>query len=238
MSGLAAIFPRRLLAANLYFTLIVYAIFVVVVMGVAVAIGVLGDLESSVWERAVQAARWYVLVIGITVVRLYLPVYVAHGRTRREFAGQAAVFTLLFAPAVSALTALGYLLEGLVYRLGGWPHQIADRHLFGGPGQVPLVLAEYWAQYLVWVSAGVLLGAAFYRLSVGGVLLIPVAAVPVILVHSATDLIQALPIIGRLPMPDLPGTTGMAITAAIGGCVLVFALTWTFIRDMPIRNPG
>ncbi|MDF5757981.1 hypothetical protein [Spongiactinospora sp. TRM90649] len=237
MRGLSAVFPARLFAANVLFTLMAYVALVVVAAIIAVAIGLFGDLGASVWEQAIQASRWFVLVIGTVVVRTYLPVYVANGRTRREFFVHAAVFLFAFAPVATVLIMLGYLMETGLYGLGGWPRELSDRHLFGDLGQVPLVFAEYWSQYLVWVAVGAMAGAAFYRLYAGGILLIPVGAALIFSVHAATDLVHALPVIGRLPVLGLPATVPVAVGVGLAGFLIAIGLTWAFVRDIPIRNP-
>jgi hypothetical protein len=231
-------FPGRLLAANGMFALLIYVPFLVVIAAVAVGLAVFGDLSASVWEQAIQLIRWYMLFIGVYLIRTFMPVYIVHGQTRRGFAVHAVIFMLAFAPLTAGLVVLGYLLESGLYSLGGWPHALQDDHLFSSPGQVPLVLAEYWAQFLVWLGVGALLGAAFYRLSVGGVLLIPVAIALALPVQSATGKAEWLPFFGGLRFDPFTPSAGLAAATALGAFVLALGLLWAFLRDMPIKNPG
>ncbi|MGH3392096.1 MAG: hypothetical protein ACRDOO_24750, partial [Actinomadura sp.] len=117
-------FPTRLLAANTFFALLVWAGYFVVVTAITVGIAVFGTLSQSVWEQATQLPRWYALFVGVALVREYLPLYIAHGQTRRQFAAQAAVTVALLAPFLSVLLVVGYLLEKVLYGLAGWPQTL------------------------------------------------------------------------------------------------------------------
>jgi hypothetical protein len=77
---------------------------------ITVIIAVSGNLTQSVWEQAIQVIRWYSLFVGVTLVREHLPLYIAHGQTRRQFGAQATVTVALFAPFLSVLLVVGYLL--------------------------------------------------------------------------------------------------------------------------------
>ncbi|MFD0663972.1 hypothetical protein [Thermocatellispora tengchongensis] len=111
------------------------------------------------------------------------------------------------------------------------PQNLDRRHLFTDPLQVHLVLAEYSLQYLAWIAAGALVGAAFYRWEGGGLLVIPLGVVIVALGEAATG--DALPLIGErlgLALPQIPAV------AALGAALLGAALTWMIVRDVPVRN--
>ncbi|MCG5213661.1 hypothetical protein [Streptosporangium sp. KLBMP 9127] len=238
MSRGRLVFPSRLLLANLFVGGGLYLALLVVIACIALGIGTWGDLTSSVWEKAMQFPRWYALFVGVYLIRMFLPVYIAHGRTRRAFAGQAALFLLVFAPVLAVLMTLGYVLEGWLYGVGGWPHALSDEHLFAATGDLPLVFVEHWAHFMVWLAAGALLGAAFYRLGAGGVLLIPVAVALAVPLQSTVGAPRLIPLVsGRLALP-LPETTGMVVLTAAGAFLVALLLTWAFVRDMPIRNPA
>jgi hypothetical protein len=142
-------FPSRLLAANMWFALLLWAGFFLVVTVIAVGVAVFGTLTRSAWEMATQLPRWYALFVGAALVREYLPLYIAHGQTRRQFGAHAAVTVTLFAPFLSALLVIGYLLERVVYGLAGWPQALNRPHLFTAPTQVPLVFAEHLLEFAV-----------------------------------------------------------------------------------------
>ncbi|MFC4059402.1 hypothetical protein ACFOWE_13935 [Planomonospora corallina] len=230
-------FPTRLFAANAYFALLLFAGYVVVVAVIAAGVALFGTLSRSAWEAAVQLPRWYALFVGVALVREYLPMYVAHGQTRRQFGAQAAVTVALFAPFLSALITLGYLLETLVYGLADRPQILDKVHLFTEPTQVPLVFAEYLLEFVTWIVSGTFIGAGFYRWEGGGLLLIPVGIGLLLLNEGAvgTDHL-GLPFIGDRLALDLPHSLGLALGVGAATFVLGLALTWSIIRDMPIRN--
>ncbi|MBG0815940.1 hypothetical protein [Planomonospora sp. ID82291] len=232
-------FPTRLLAAHSYFALLLFAAYVAVVVVIAVGVDVFGTLNRSAWEAAVQLPRWYALFVGVSLVREYLPLYIAHGQTRRQFGVQAAVTVALFAPFLSALITVGYLLERAVYGLVGRPQVIDRVHLFTEPTQVPLVFAEYLVEFVAWIVVGAFIMAGFYRWQGGGLPLIPVGIGLWILVEGAIGKELRLPLIGdRLSAlsPDLPQSAGLALGVGLGIFVFGLALTWVIIRNAPLRN--
>ncbi|MEZ0075099.1 hypothetical protein [Planotetraspora sp. GP83] len=228
-------FPSRLLGANMLLALMVWAGYFLVVTAITVGIAVFGTLTGSVWESATQLTRWFALFIGVGLVREFLPLYIAHGQTRRQFGAQAAVTVTLFAPFLSALITAGYLLEKVLYGLAGWPHVLGRSHLFTEPAQVPLVFAEYLIEFLVWIVAGAFIGAGFYRWGGGGLLTIPVGVGLVVLANAAVGTDLRLPFIRNIGL-DLPQSPAMTVGVALGMFLLGLALTWAVIRDVPLRN--
>ncbi|MER5644296.1 hypothetical protein [Streptosporangium sp. NPDC002524] len=229
-------FPTRLLGAPLIYTALLWAGFYVLVVLLTVGVAMFGTLRISTWEVATQIPRWLALFLGVSLMREFLPLYIAHGQTRRQFGAQAAVTVVLYAPAFSALITLGYLLEALLYNLLDRPQTLMNAHLFSSPTQVPLIFTEYLVQGLAWMVAGALMGAAFYRWQAGGMLSLPFGVALVVLGESAIG--------GNLRLPffsstlGLPLTPGVATALAAGlGCLLLgLAMTWPLIRDVPLRN--
>ncbi|MCT9933190.1 hypothetical protein N5079_23550 [Planotetraspora sp. A-T 1434] len=228
-------FPSRLLAANMLFALMIWAGYFVVVTAITVGIAVFGRLTGSVWESATQLPQWFALFVGVALVRDWLPLYIAHGQTRRQFGAQAAVTVMLFAPFLAALLALGYLLEKVLYGLAGWPQALDRAHLFSEPTQVPLVFAEHLIELAAWILAGTFIGATFYRWDGGGLLTIPVGIGMVVLADAAIGTDLRLPFIRNLGL-HLPQSPAMTVGVAVGTFLLGLALTWAVIRDVPLRN--
>jgi flagellar biosynthesis protein FliQ len=225
-------FPRRLLAAHMWIGLLLWAGFVVVVTVITVGVATFGAVSQSAWETASQLPRWYALITAVSLVREYMPLYVAHGQTRRQFGAQAAVTVALFAPFLSALMVAGYLLETVLYGLMGWPQVLTDPHLFSEPTQVPLVFAEHVVEFLAWMVAGAFVGAGFYRWQVGGLFTIPFGGGLILLAEFSIR--TRLPFISdHIGVPHSPI---MTLGVGLGTFLLGLALTWFVVRDMPVRN--
>ncbi|GAA1004117.1 hypothetical protein Aple_086310 [Acrocarpospora pleiomorpha] len=231
-------FPTRLLAANLFFAALLWAGYLVLIALITLGISIFGEVSGSVWEPAGQLPRWYVLFTGVTLVREYLPMYIAHGQTRRQFGGQAAITIALFAPGVAALMTAGYLLENGLHALAGWPQGLSRPHLFASTSQVGLMFTEYTIEYLVWATAGALIGAGFYRWQGGGFLTIPVGVALVLVAAGATGTELRIPFVSRLFGFDVDLPPGLPVTLGVGLGVFLLglALTWPIIRDVPLRN--
>lgn len=210
----------------------------VAALAVTAVVSLRVEVRVSGWDVAVQVGRWFVGAIGVHLAAVYLPLYVTHGVTRRRVAGDMGVFALLYALIGAVCVAVGYLLEGLVYRLAGWEHGL-DGHLFGSPGQFHLVVVEYGAVFGVWLAAGALLGAGFYRSpGLGLVLLLPaVGAVLSVEAGIGAGYLAPPPLLRLAGLVD-PGPLGPAavVAAAVGLSAVLVAMAWFVVRDVPIRN--
>ncbi|HSK22496.1 MAG TPA: hypothetical protein VK906_04940 [Egicoccus sp.] len=210
----------------------------VAALTVTAAVSLRVDIRISGWDVAAQVARWFIGAIGVHLSAVYLPLYVTHGVTRRRAAADTAVFAGVYALLAAVLVALGFLLERLVYRLAGWEQRL-DAHLFDTPGQVHLVVLEYGAVFLVWLMAGALLGAGFYRRTSLGFVLIPPALGAAVLLEAGIGgaYLAPPPVLQLGGLLDL-GTFGpwQAVGTAIVLGALLGAATWLVVRDVPIRN--
>lgn len=210
----------------------------VVTLALTAVVSVRFDVRISGWDVAAQVGRWFVGAVGVHLTAVYLPLYVTHGLTRRRVAGDAAIFAALYALIGAMCVAVGYALESFVYRLAGWEHGL-DGHLFDSPAQAHLVVAEYGAAFLVYLAAGALLGAGFYRSpALGFALLVPaIAAVVAVEAGIGAGVLLPPPLLHLAGLAD-PGVLGP--TAVLGTAVALAALlgglTWPIVRDVPIRN--
>jgi hypothetical protein len=225
---------RLLLTTHLPFLALCWAGFAAAVVALTFALALRVDLDRSVWDPAVSVARWFALGYGVYFVNRLLPVYVAHGRTRREFAANLAVFLVVASAMVAALLALGLALEGLLYQAMGWPHRVDAERLYDAAGPYPLVLVSYWALMLTWATIGLLLGAGFYRSNGGELVAIALALAMVVVTGSAIGF-DGLPLLGSvvdLARVPLAGTLALCLAGLLPGV----AVTWAMVRDIPIRN--
>src|SRR5688572_422289 len=112
------------------FLWLIFVGFVALVIGV---VALFTDIRTSGWEKATQLPRWYAGAIGVYMTALYLPVYIAHGRTRREFLKQSPAAILVTTTVLALLMAIGFGIEYLAYRVAGWPQALSSTHLFDSP---------------------------------------------------------------------------------------------------------
>ncbi len=233
-----AVFRHRS-RADLGGGLVLWAGFLLFVLMVTAIVSGFRPVAVSGWDVASQLPRWYVGAFGVYLTAVYLPLYVAHGISRRRFAVQAAPLAVVFALVYGALMALGYLIERFVYRMFGWTQALTQAHLFDAPTQFGTIMLEFAAVFAVWIAAGGLVGAAFYRDPGLGILSIPVGLAMLGVIESATGpdmfafvgwLLAGLGISIEQATP-----TGAAMIAPVLVAV-GFALTWALVRDVPMRN--
>ncbi|MGH2534682.1 MAG: hypothetical protein ACRDJW_20680 [Thermomicrobiales bacterium] len=231
-------FPRRMLGDLIGLTLLSWAGFVVVIAAIIAGIAIFDTVDESVWESVAGAPPWYTAFIGGYVFHDLLPLYVAHGQTRRDFAVQATIFTVIFAAAAAVLMAVGFLLERVLYRVADWPQALSGDQLYSSPTDVPLILVEFWLVFLVWTAAGALIGAGFYRSNETGLFTLLPATVVIAAIGIAvgSDWGPFGALIDRVV--DEPGNLPLAASIAIGlgAFALTLATTWPLVRDIPIRT--
>jgi hypothetical protein len=224
---------RLLLATHLPFLLIVWVVFVGLVLALTIGIAIWGDITRSVWDPAVTVVRWFALGYGLFLVNRLLAVYVAHGRTRRDYLGSIAVFVAAAAAVLAALLTLGFTLEAILYRAMDWPHRVETQRVFDAPDQYPAIFVSYWAMLIVWTTIGLLLAAGFYRSGGGELLVIPVALAMAAVSGYAIGF-HALPFTGHvIELSNSPLATALGLCAA--ALVVGAALVWALVRDIPIR---
>ncbi|MFI6905911.1 hypothetical protein ACIBKY_31930 [Nonomuraea sp. NPDC050394] len=231
-------FPTRLLAANLWVAFFVWLAYLAIVIVITLAIHFFGNLTQSVWEQATQLPRWMVLFVGVAMVRQFLPLFIANGQTRRQFGFQAAITTALYTPFAALLMSAGYLVERLLYTIIGRPQTLERAHLFADPTQAPLVFVEYTVEFMAWIAAGMFVGAGFYRWQAGGLLTIPVGVGLVVLGLSAVGNRFGVPLSAFSIGFELSAGPLVALVMGLGTFALGLLLTWSVIRDTPLRNGG
>ena len=219
------------------------AVWIPFVLFVALVIGLVayfGEIRTSGWEKATQLPRWYAGAIGVYMTALYLPIYIAHGRTRREFLRQAPVAILVTTTVLAMLMAIGFAIEYVAYRMAGWPQTLSSTHLFESPTEFGLVFLEFWLAFVVWMVAGTFLGASFYRDPMLGFLMLPVALLAVTLVEGSLGgnaTVSALPpLLSLFDIIPQSGTVGRALATAAGCSAAGWLITWLVVRDLPVRT--
>jgi hypothetical protein len=203
---------------------------------IGTGIEVWGTPDRSIWAYADEPIRWVVLVMGLLVAPSLFRVMVAHGVTRRSFAIGSGLAIGLFALAVALYAVAGFLVERALYAAAGTPANVVESHLFDSTGQVHLVFAEYGLISAAYLVTGWLIGVAFQRYWLLGVVLLPVAMLPAVLVDSllGTRPDGWFPEQADLGTPDLP--LGVALLLAVGVVVLGLLGGHGYLHRVPLRQ--
>lgn len=231
-------FPRRFGSDVLALTLLSWLGLVLTALLIEVAVSIWGSIDESLWSHFSQLAAWYVLGMAGYITYVLLPMHVANGLTRREFAIQVALFLPVFALVSAALMTAGYGVERLFYALNDWPQAVSGSHLYSSSTDYGWIFVEFALIYLVWGAVGAVGGAAWYRSIKAGV---AVTAAGILLITIATAALASD--WGPLePFTDSIGVGESRLSFAWVApiCLATFgatlALLWVVIRDIPIRS--
>lgn len=226
---------RVLLSAHVGLSIILWLPAMVLSALILAGVGIWGTVDRSIWHYiAAQVPRWFALSLGVDAITTYLRLNLAHGRTRREFLRQLWPYFVGLAAAIAVLVTITYQLERGVFALLGWDHRLAEPAQFGGTGNILGILGTYTLMFLLWTAAGAMIAAGFTRNVLLGVVTIPIG----LLIVAPTEVvagINGVPLFNRLTdQLDFPMLTTIAVS--LGGGVLACAVTWSIVRDIPVRE--
>ncbi|OLB74005.1 MAG: hypothetical protein AUI14_24720 [Actinobacteria bacterium 13_2_20CM_2_71_6] len=220
---------RDLVAGHRLMAGLYWAIFAVVYAGLNIGFGLTHGVNTSVWQLSGgQVPRYFLSAVGILLTMLRLPVYVAHGVTRRQVILGGSVFAVLICALWTALTLLGYGIEYAVVvpRLPLYPVSL---------GQVPGLGVVVFLLDLAYLYSGWLLGSLFYRFGVrAGILLTPVAVLPSVGAEFALNVdwnSQPLHFALGNGAPALLASLLLGLVCVAVGAAAVYAV----LRTVPIR---
>jgi hypothetical protein len=77
------------------------------------------EVTQSVWDPIAGLSTWLLAFVGGYYLHTYVPMFVTHGRTRRESAIGAEVFGGVLVVLMAALATIGFALERALYAAGG-----------------------------------------------------------------------------------------------------------------------
>ncbi|GAB3654631.1 hypothetical protein [Glycomyces tarimensis] len=140
------------------------------------------SIEISAWYFAANSGNIFTAIVAGTFLAALLPTMIAQGLTRRELATSMGWFGLLWSLALGALTAAVFLAEHAVYEAFDWNQSIQGEPgdlALESVGDVIVFAAPYPLTYLLYFTAGALIGAASYRWDAGWLIIVP--AVPITL---------------------------------------------------------
>ncbi len=210
---------------------------IVAVMGFVALVAQFRTIEVSGWEAFSQIVPWFAAYFGGYLFYRWLPIYVTHGQTRREFYKQAAIVIATFASLIAIIITVGYLVEYGVYSFADWQRAAPEDHLFSTFRDGRLIFVDYWLTMLVWTVAGSLIGAAWYRSEALGVL----SLIPALALVSAMDIAVGAPfggpfnVLDRISLADSPDL-GIAVIVCAASLAIGAWLIWEIVSEVPIRN--
>jgi hypothetical protein len=162
----------------------------VVVTGIEVAIGVSGDLDTSVWQGAAAGwQRWPVLAAGVSAIATFAPMLVTNGVTRRQLARSAAATAGVVALLGAAFIVAGFLVEHLVFALADQAHHLGEGRDEVGRAVGAATLGRLFVEHALALAAAYVTGwqvaIGFYTRGVTwGALLILPSVVPLLVVEG------------------------------------------------------
>jgi hypothetical protein len=189
----------------------------------------LGGVDFSLWELITgHAAKYWLLVLGLTMVATNLKIFVANGVTRRDFLLGAGAFGLVAAVVFAALVPIGRAVESLLRNALG---VAANGYPGYSAGEAVRDFGHYAPGAIGWLLTGTLVAAGFYRFPWwAGLLLIIPFAVPLAIPETLLGLYAAPGIAERQVVPFAAGLA-LSLLAGVAGAVVLRRMT----RDVPIR---
>lgn len=206
-----------------------------IALAVVVASVVTGQFSGndlSLWELITgQAMKYWLLVLGVSVVTVHLKLYVANGVTRRAFLLGAGAFGLVTALIFAALVPIGRGFEALLRgAFGVAPNGYPDFSVGGALRD----FGHYAPGAIGWLVTGALVAAGFYCYSwwAGLLLLIPFV-VPLAVPETLLGLYAAADPPASHFVPFGAGLA-LSLLASAAGAIVLRLMT----RDVTIRPSG
>lgn len=218
---------RRLWRTTALFWLNVVVIWAIVV-AVLLNTGVFQD--TRLWELGsapITASKAFLLVMGILTASVDLPIFVAHGVTRRHVAGASLLLFGGVAILFSVLTPAYSSIEAAL--LVAYDQPVGS---FLPAGSLPAFLGGVALMHLLYAGSGFLIGSLYFRFGGwrGNLLAIP-SLIPLIAGEVVThgDTPDSVFRSSWLPTPAGAAT----VVAAI---LIVLVASFLVVRDIPMRK--
>ena len=230
-------FPKKRTGDLLIFSFLAWVGFVIFVGALTFAIDRFSEIDNSIWESAAQLIPWFVLFIGVHTGGTLLPINIAHGTTRRDFAIESVLFLIVYSVGIGLLMTIGWVLERALFAVGDWPQTLSETHLFSSATDYPRIFVESFLLVLGWTTSGFFIAAAYYRYDSQGLLAIAPCIVVIGIMQAAmgSSWGPAAALIDRFFDPESPP---LLVVIIIGfACVAaIMAMAWPVIRDIPLRS--
>lgn len=148
------------------------------------------SVDISAWYIAANVGKYLIAIIIGGFVHTLLPIMVAQGLTRREFATAMGIFGLLWSLFTGAIAIAGFLGERAYFSAMDWTQAVGQ----DDPGIVLRSVGDaldfaklYPLSYVLYGTAGALIGAAIYRSDSGWLAIVPVVPVTLAVDDAMSD---------------------------------------------------
>ena len=191
-----------------------FAVMIVAVDAVATsAVAKVNPLTFSMWlVLGGQAAKYWLLVVGIILVAMQLRQFVVNGVTRHEFLAGAGVFGLVTAVGLALAVVLGHGLESVVLEALG---RRAAGYPAAGPADLVREFGQVLPETLGYAVSGAMIAAGFYRWRAWtGLAVMLGGAVPAVVADGLLGVDETGGTVDRLPYAAALAVS-LAVTAAV-----------------------
>jgi hypothetical protein len=200
---------------------------------VVVAVGIWGEMSTSVWEGITSWLAWVVFAAGVTTVTSYARSFVANGITRDRLSSSTIVSVVAIAVLGGLVAVVGYAVEDLVYGVHGWRQELRDGSVVDGVGSILGLGLGYLAVLPAYFASGWLVGLAWSRLPWVPFLLAlvpalaPLALVELVVLPSGWLALEQLDDLSRLPLV-------LAALASVAVAAVAIVVARRLTRDLAI----
>lgn len=230
-------FPRIQLEDQIILAAIAWVLTVVATFVIVLVVDRFFDISISAWEIAVSVAHWYVGIICGWLMYVHVPLFVAHGKTRKDATIETGITAGVVAVWAAILMSVGYLIEEFVYERAGWVGAIDGDHLFSSRTDFGLILLENLLAFMVWAAVGGFVGISLYRSQeLGWFSLLPGALI--LGLTGSFDRTDGgfFGIVTRfIPAADISSPVNATLISLVGAA-LAGGAAWLVVREMSLRN--
>lgn len=166
-----------------------WAIMLPIYAGIVTVVVAVGDTDVSIWATSgASAPKYFLLAVGVMLTTVYLPVYVANGVTRRDYAFGASLYILAIGAVYAVIMTLGFAFEHALYTSADIMAGLDDPYPVRSTTDALATLVGELFIGIAYLCCGWAMGTCFYRLGAWwGIVLIPVTVLPAVVTEVGFD---------------------------------------------------